>query len=227
MKKLTPKQKTEYITEVMYTIYPEAECSLEFCGDPFKLLVMSRLSAQCTDARVNIVSKELFAAFPDVYAMAQASLEEIERIVRPCGLFRTKAKSIKEMSVMLIERFGGKVPSDMQSLLALPGVGRKIANLMRGDCFGIGGIVADTHCIRLTCRFGLCKAADPLAVEKALDKLIPTEIQSGYCHRMVYFGREYCKAQNPRCDECPLKQKYPDVCVYHKSENNKKKGTTK
>lgn len=227
MKKLTSKQKTEYITEVLYTIYPEAACSLEFCGDPFRLLVMSRLSAQCTDARVNIVSKELFAAYPDVYSMAQAPLEEIERLVRPCGLFRTKAKSIKEMSVMLVEKFDGKVPSDMDSLLLLPGVGRKIANLMRGDCFGFGGIVADTHCIRLTCRFGLCTAENPLAVEKALDKLIPENLQSGYCHRMVYFGREYCKAQNPRCDECPIKQKHPEICVYRKSGKNKTKGTSK
>lgn len=217
MKKLTKKQKAMLIAEKMYEIYPEAECSLEFSGDPFRLLVMSRLSAQCTDARVNIVSKDLFAAFPDVYAMAAASYQEIEEIVKPCGLFRTKAKSIKDMSVMLIEKFGGTVPHEMDELLSLPGVGRKIANLMRGDCFGIGGIVADTHCIRLTNRFGLCESTNPVAVEKALSPLIPQEIQSGYCHRMVYFGREYCKAQNPRCDECPLRES--GICEFVKTDS--------
>ena len=205
------------VAEKMYEIYPEAECSLEFSSDPFRLLVMSRLSAQCTDARVNIVSKDLFAAFPDVYAMAAASYQEIEEIVKPCGLFRTKAKSIKDMSVMLIEKFGGTVPREMDELLSLPGVGRKIANLMRGDCFGIGGIVADTHCIRLTNRFGLCESTNPVAVEKALSPLIPQEIQSGYCHRMVYFGREYCKAQNPRCDECPLRES--GICEFVKTDS--------
>ena len=214
MKKLSPKKKIEVLTQKLWEIYPEAECSLEFENDPYRLLVMSRLSAQCTDARVNIVSKELFEKYPDVYAMAKASYEEIEEIVKPCGLFRTKAKSIKDMSVMLIERFGGEVPQSMDELLSLPGVGRKIANLMRGDCFGIGGIVADTHCIRLTCRFGLCDKDDPLAVEKALDKIVPKDIQSAYCHRMVYFGREYCKAQSPRCAECPLSD--TGVCEYNK-----------
>lgn len=217
MKKLTKKQKAMLVAEKMYEIYPEAECSLEFSSDPFRLLVMSRLSAQCTDARVNIVSKDLFAAFPDVYAMAAASYQEIEEIVKPCGLFRTKAKSIKDMSVMLIEKFGGTVPREMDELLSLPGVGRKIANLMRGDCFGIGGIVADTHCIRLTNRFGLCESTNPVAVEKALSPLIPQEIQSGYCHRMVYFGREYCKAQNPRCDECPLRES--GICEFVKTDS--------
>lgn len=217
MKKLTKKQKAMLIAEKMYEIYPEAGCSLEFSSDPFRLLVMSRLSAQCTDARVNIVSKDLFAAFPDVYAMAAASYQEIEEIVKPCGLFRTKAKSIKDMSVMLIEKFGGTVPREMDELLSLPGVGRKIANLMRGDCFGIGGIVADTHCIRLTNRFGLCESTNPVAVEKALSPLIPQEIQSGYCHRMVYFGREYCKAQNPRCDECPLRES--GICEFVKTDS--------
>ena len=216
MKKLSPKQKIEILTKKLWEIYPEAECSLEFEGDPFRLLVMSRLSAQCTDARVNIVSKELFERFPDVHAMADASYEEIESIVKPCGLFRTKAKSIKEMSQMLVEKFDGKVPSGMDELLSLPGVGRKIANLMRGDCFGIGGIVADTHCIRLTNRFGLCGKKDPVAVEKALDAIVPKELQSAYCHRMVYFGREYCKAQGARCEECPLKE--TGVCEYIKNK---------
>ncbi len=209
---LSKKKKVELICETLYKLYPEAECSLSFRGDPFKLLVMSRLSAQCTDARVNIVSKELFKAFPDVHAMAQATYEQIESIVKPCGLFRTKAKNIKDMSVMLIERFDGKVPSEMDELLLLPGVGRKIANLIRGDFFGLGGIVADTHCIRLTNRFGIADSENPAVVERELSKLVPRDIQSGYCHRMVYFGRDVCRAQNPKCSECPLKNL--GVCIF-------------
>ena len=209
---LSKKKKTQIITETLYKLYPEAECSLEFDNDPFRLLVMARLSAQCTDARVNIVSKELFKIFPDVHAMACASYEEIEEIIKPCGLFRTKAKSIKDMSVMLIEKFGGEIPSGMDELLSLPGVGRKIANLIRGDHFGLGGIVADTHCIRLSNRFGLAKSDNPVVVERELSKLVPHEIQSGYCHRMVYFGRDVCKAQSPKCSECPLKPL--KVCIF-------------
>ncbi|MBR5553087.1 MAG: endonuclease III [Clostridia bacterium] len=209
---LSKKKKTQIITETLYKLYPEAECSLEFDNDPFRLLVMARLSAQCTDARVNIVSKELFRVFPDVHAMACASYEEIEEIIKPCGLFRTKAKSIKDMSVMLIEKFGGEIPSGMDELLSLPGVGRKIANLIRGDHFGLGGIVADTHCIRLSNRFGLAESDNPAVVERELSKLVPNDVQSGYCHRMVYFGRDVCKAQNPRCSECPLKPL--KVCIF-------------
>lgn len=218
MKKISPQKRADMISELMFRIYPEAECSLEFCSDPFRLLVMARLSAQCTDARVNIVSRELFKALPDVHAFAAATYEQIEEIIKPCGLFRTKAKSIRDMSVLLIERFGGNVPSEMDELLSLPGVGRKIANLIRGDHFGLGGIVADTHCIRLSGRFGLCGSTNPATVEKTLDQLIPKEKQSGYCHRMVYFGREFCKAQNPRCDECPLKKELPDVCIFGKNK---------
>ena len=206
------QKKADIISDFMFDLYKEAECSLDFGGDPFRLLVMSRLSAQCTDARVNIVSKELFKRFPDAKSFAEASYEEIEEYVRPCGLFHTKAKNIKDMSVMLIEKFGGKVPTEMQDLLLLPGVGRKIANLMRGDCFGLPGIVADTHCIRLSGRFGLCDSKNPTVVEKTLTKLIKPEKQSGYCHRMVYFGREFCRAVSPLCDVCPLKEAHPEIC---------------
>jgi endonuclease-3 len=221
MKKLSKKQRADIISDLLFELYPEAECSLDFKGDAYRLLVMSRLSAQCTDARVNIVSEELFKKFPDVYSFAQASYEDIEEIIRPCGLFRTKAKSIRDCAVMLAERFDGKVPREMDDLLCLPGVGRKIANLMRGDCFGLGGIVADTHCIRLSGRFGLCDKDNPVTVEKTLDKLIPKEKQSGFCHRMVYFGREYCKAQNPQCDQCPIKKKDPCLCVYKNKKERK------
>lgn len=212
------QQKANIITDFMFNLYKTAECSLDFGGDPFRLLVMSRLSAQCTDARVNIVSKELFRRFPDAASFAQATYEEIEELVRPCGLFHTKAKNIKDMSIILTEKFDGKVPTEMDQLLSLPGVGRKIANLMRGDCFGLPGIVADTHCIRLSNRFGLCKSENPNIVERTLSQLITPEKQSGYCHRMVYFGREFCRAQSPHCDVCPLRQKHPEICKGYKNK---------
>ena len=198
------KKKADRISDILWEIYPDSVCSLAFSGDPFRLLVMARLSAQCTDARVNIVCKTLFERFPDAAAMAKASYEELEEIVRPCGLFRMKAKNLKDMSCRLLTEFGGVVPSDMDALLSLPGVGRKIANLVRGDYFGLGGIVADTHCIRIANRLGLAQSNDPNAVEKALDPLVPKEKQSAFCHRLVDFGRDRCKAQNPNCTDCPL-----------------------
>ena len=171
---------------------------------------MARLSAQCTDARVNIVCRELFAEFPTAGAMAEGDLARIEELVRPCGLFRTKAKSIKEMSEIIVSRFSGEIPSDMDELLALPGVGRKIANLIRGDLYGLGGIVADTHCIRICGRLGFYPESekDPVKVEKILTPLVPTEEQTDLCHRLVWFGRETCMARSPRCKECILN----DVC---------------
>lgn len=193
-----------YITEKLESLYPDVMCGLEFEGDPFRLLVMARLSAQCTDKRVNMVSKELFNAYPDAQSMAQAPLENIEALVRTCGVYRMKAKNIKDMSRILCEKYDGQVPSDMDELLALPGVGRKIANLIRGDVFGLAGIVADTHCIRLSTRWGLCDKADQTAVEKALVRLIPPEKQSDFCHRAVEFGRDCCSARSPKCDNCPL-----------------------
>lgn len=196
------------ISSVLSSIYPEAVCSLDYHGDPWKLLVQARLSAQCTDERVNIVSVPLFERYPDAESMADADLEELESIVRPCGLFRTKAASCREMSRIICTTYGGKVPDDMESLLSLPGVGRKIANLVLGDVFGKPGIVADTHCIRINGRLGFYPEdlKDPLKVEKTLDKIVPKKEQALYCHRMVLFGREYCMARNPRCSECPLSQ---------------------
>ena len=199
------KKRADYITEKLWQIYPQTKCGLDFEKDPFRLLVMARLSAQCTDKRVNEVSKELFRCYPDAKSMAQAPLEDIERLVKSCGVYRVKAKNIKDMSRILVEKYDSAVPSGMEELLELPGVGRKIANLMRGDVFGIGGIVADTHCIRLSTRWGLSSKADPVTVEKELLKLIPAEKQSDFCHRAVDFGREFCSARGPRCNECPLK----------------------
>ena len=187
-------------------LYPEAECALKHGGDPWRLLVMARLSAQCTDARVNIVSEELFRRCPDCRSMAEIPLNELEELVKPCGLYHTKAKNLKEMSIILQHEYGAGVPETMEELLRLPGVGRKIANLILGDVFGKPAVVTDTHCIRLSGRLGLCESGEknPLKVEKALCGLIEPEKQSDFCHRLVMFGREYCRAQSPRCGICPL-----------------------
>ncbi len=202
---MNTKQKARLIYEELKKLYPDAECTLYHDGDPWKLLVMARLSAQCTDARVNIVSKTLFLEIPNVYAMAEASQERVEELVRSCGLYRTKAKSLREMSKQLIENFDGKVPDDYDSLMSLSGVGSKIANLILGDVFGKGGIVADTHCIRITNRLGLVKGTNQSTVERTLDPIVPKELQSDFCHMIVDFGRDVCSAKNPKCNECPMK----------------------
>ncbi len=184
--------------------YPDALCSLEHCGDPWKLLVMARLSAQTTDAQVNIVSVGLFEAYPDVYSMAAADVSDVERLVHSCGFFRTKARNIVDFSRIIVEKHGGSVPSSFDDLLALPGVGRKIANLIRGDVFGLPAVVADTHCIRIANRLGLSRSTDQYKTELALAELIPEEKQSDFCHRIVLFGREICDAKKPKCDICPV-----------------------
>ena len=185
-----------------------SDCALEFDGDPFKLAVMARLSAQCTDARVNIVSKGLFERYPTAYEMAKADLCELKEIIKPCGLYRTKAKSLIEMSEVLVREYDGSVPSDMDALLSLSGVGRKIANLIRGDLYGLGGVVADTHCIRICGRLGFYPESvkDAVKVEKILTPLVPTEEQTDLCHRLVWFGRDVCIARAPKCDVCPLRE---------------------
>jgi len=203
---LTTKQKAKKIYEELKKLYPDAECTLYHDGDPWKLLVMARLSAQCTDARVNIVSKTLFEEIPNVYAMAESSQERVEELVKSCGLYRTKAKSLREMSQQLVENFDGAVPDDYDSLMSLSGVGSKIANLILGDVFGKGGIVADTHCIRITNRLGLVKGTNQAVVERTLSPLVPKEIQSDFCHMIVDFGRDVCSARNPKCEECPMKR---------------------
>ena len=199
--------------------YPVSECALEYGGEPWRLLVMGRLSAQCTDARVNIVCKELFAVYPTLSSLADAPVEDIERIIKPCGLYHAKAKSIKEASIIITEKFGGRVPDNMEDLLSLPGVGRKIANLVLGDVYGKGGIVADTHCMRISCRLGLCERKDPLHVERTLDPIVPKNEQSDMCHRMVWFGRDICRAQSPRCDECPMRER--KICTFKPEKEEK------
>ena len=194
--------------EILRQRYPDAECSLESGGDPWRLLVMARLSAQCTDERVNIVCRDLFREIPDARAMAEAPLAQIEELIRPCGLFRTKAKSLKESAAMLLTIYEGRVPDTMEGLLSLPGVGRKIANLLLGDIYKKGGIVADTHCIRICGRLGFYPEAlkDPLRVERILTPVIPVSEQSDFCHRIVHFGREICTARSPKCGDCPMRE---------------------
>ena len=207
MNKKEKKERMAAIVAALKEVYPVPVCALESGGDPWKLLVMGRLSAQCTDARVNIVCRTLFARFPTARDLADADLAEVEQIVRPCGLYRTKAQSIVEASRMLVEEFGGEMPQDMETLLRFPGVGRKIANLLRGDLFGLPAIVADTHCIRLGGRFGMYpeKEKNPTRVEQILSELVAPEEQSDLCHRLVQFGRDQCTARSPRCGTCPLR----------------------
>ena len=197
-------------------LYPDALCSLESGGDPWRLLVMARLSAQCTDERVNIVCRDLFKALPTASAMADAPLEQIESLIKSCGLYRSKAKSIKESSEILVRDHNGIVPDNMDDLLSLPGVGRKIANLILGDVYHKGGIVADTHCMRICGRLGFYPEGqkNPDKTEKIMTPLIPKEEQSDFCHRIVWFGRDVCTARSPKCDECPL----GDICL-HKITN--------
>ena len=204
--------KQELALEVIRRLkaeYPLADCTLDY-EHAWQLLVEVRLAAQCTDARVNIVVRDLFAKYPSLDALAQASPEEIEAIVRPCGLGRSKARDISACMRMLRDEFGGHVPDTMEQLLRLPGVGRKSANLVMGDVFGKPAIVTDTHCIRLCNRIGLVDGIkDPAKVEKALWKIIPPEEGSDFCHRLVYHGRAVCDARKPNCAACCLK----DVCA--------------
>ena len=211
----TAKQKLALsIIERLKKEYPDAECSLEY-DDAWKLLVSVRLAAQCTDARVNVVVQELFAKYKTPAELAGASVEDIERIVKPCGLGHSKAKDISACMKMLCEKYEGKVPRDFEALLSLPGVGRKSANLIMGDVFGEPAIVTDTHCIRLVNRMGLVDGIkDPKKVEMELWKLIPPQEGSDFCHRLVYHGREVCTARTkPYCDRCCLNDICPKIGV--------------
>ena len=184
-------------------LYPDAQCTLDY-GEPYQLMMATRLAAQCTDARVNVVTKTLFKKYPTLQAFADADLAELEQDVKPCGFYHTKAKSLKEMAGQLINNFGGEVPSTMEELLTLSGVGRKTANLILGDVFGKPAVVTDTHCIRISGRLGLTSNKEPAKVEKDLVKLLPPETSSDFCHRTVQFGRDICRARSPKCGECPL-----------------------
>lgn len=207
------------IVQTLKELYPEAECALKYEGDPWRLLVMGRLSAQCTDARVNLVCEKLFKAYPTAEAMAKAEPSDIEPYIFSCGLYKTKARDLVGASRMLVEEFGGVLPDQMEDLLTLPGVGRKIANLLLGDIYKKPAIVADTHCIRISGRLGLVpkNAKTPEKVEKILCGIIPPEEQSDFCHRIVWFGREYCQARGNDCSTCPMQS----LCDKVLDENRK------
>ncbi len=200
---MTLNEKTEFIISELEKLYPGATCSLIYTK-PYELLIATRLSAQCTDARVNIVTKVLFERFPTLEAMSEAEVSEIEEIVKPCGLFRTKAKSISELSKMLISEYDGVLPDSIEELTKLPGIGRKTANLIMGDIYHQPAIVADTHCIRITNKLGLSRSKDPHKVEKELREILPPDKSNDFCHRMVMFGRDVCIARRPKCKDCPL-----------------------
>ncbi len=188
-------------------IYPDAVCSLTY-KEPYQLMIAARLSAQCTDARVNIVTKELFERYPTLSSFADGNEAEIAEIIRPCGLANTKSKSIVLMCARLRDVYGGILPDTIEELLTLPGIGRKTANLLLGDVYHKpAAVVTDTHCIRIAGRLGLTESKVPAVVEEELRSLLPPEKSSDFCHRLVIFGREYCTARSPRCDVCPLKVK--------------------
>lgn len=210
---MTRKEIAALACKELEIIYPDIDCTLNY-EKPYELMFAARLAAQCTDARVNIVTKTLFKKYPTLEAFANADLQELEQDVKPCGFYHTKALSLKTMASQLIENFGGEVPSTMEELLTLSGIGRKTANLMLGDVFKKPAIVTDTHCIRITGRLGLTDNKEPAKVEKDLLKLIPPEISSHFCHQTVQFGRDICRARSPKCIECPLNY----FCRYHKNQ---------
>ena len=198
------KEKVSAIIDILKGIYPQAPCALHYSKD-YELMIAVRLSAQCTDARVNLVTPALFAAYPTLEAMAAADIRDVENYIHSCGFYRQKAKDIVLACQMLISQYGGKVPDTMDALLKLPGVGRKTANLLLGDLYGVpGSVVCDTHCIRICGRLGLSKGKEPEKVETQLRKILPPEESSDFCHRIVLFGRDTCIARKPKCSECPL-----------------------
>lgn len=206
---MTKKQLALEVIERLKNEYPDAVCSLDY-DEPWKLLVEVRLAAQCTDARVNEVVKGLYEKYPTVQDLANARVDDIEAIVRPCGLGKSKARDISACMKIIHEKYNGEVPDDFDILLSLPGVGRKSANLIIGDVFGKPAIVTDTHCIRLSNRIGLVNnIKEPKKVEMELKKIIPPEEGSDLCHRLVYHGRDVCTARTkPYCDKCCLS----DIC---------------
>lgn len=207
---MTKEQLTLEVIKRLKEAYPNSDCTLDY-DQAWTLLVSVRLAAQCTDARVNVVVKDLFQKFPDVDSLAEADVSEIEAIIRPCGLSNSKARDISRCMRILRDEYQGQVPDDFDKLLALPGVGRKSANLIMGDVFGKPAIVTDTHCIRLSNRIGLVDGIkDPKKVEMALWKLVPPEEGNALCHRFVDHGRDVCTARTkPFCDKCVLN----DICA--------------
>lgn len=216
MKPTSVKQKAINIVAKLKEVYPEALCSLEWHGEDWKLLIMGALSAQCTDERVNIVCEDLFAKYHSPKEIAEANLTEIEEIIKSCGLYHNKAKNMMLACQRLVEVYDSKVPDNMDDLLTLAGVGRKVGNLLLGDIHHKGGVVTDTHCIRICGRLGFYPESEknPVKVEKILTPLIPVEEQSNFCHRLVLFGRETCSAKNPSCANCPINP----YCKHYKGD---------
>ena len=199
------------ILRILEEKYPQSLCALHYRKD-YELMIAVRLSAQCTDARVNQVTPALFAAYPTLEAMAAAPIADVENYVRSCGFYKHKARDIVLACQMLLRDYGGKVPGTMEALLKLPGVGRKTANLLLGDIYGVpGSVVCDTHCIRICGRLGLSQGKEPEKVEKQLRAILPPEESSDFCHRIVLFGREICTARNPKCGQCPLALFCPEI----------------
>lgn len=201
---MTKKQIALMAVEALKKEYPEAVCSLTY-EDPLQLLIATRLAAQCTDARVNIVTPALFERFPTVDDFANATYEEVAEYIKSCGLYKTKSRDIVEMAKALNENFGGKVPDNIDDLISLPGIGRKTANLVVGDIYGQPAVVVDTHCIRITKRLGLHTLKDQKKIEFELRKLLPPEESNDFCHRLVLHGRAVCDARKPKCEECCMK----------------------
>ena len=201
------KERAEKAVERLEKLYPDAICSLTYT-DAFQLLIATRLSAQCTDKRVNMVTPALFAEFPDAYSMGNAELSRVEELIKTCGLYKTKAKDLVAIGKAITECFGGRVPDTIDELTTLPGVGRKTANLVCGDIYGKPAVVTDTHFIRLCNRLGLVDTTNPALVEKQMRKLLPPEKSNDFCHRTVLFGRDVCTARKAHCDACVLY----DIC---------------
>ncbi len=208
---MTKKQRAIAAVEELKAVYPDAVCSLT-ADNPLQLLIATRLSAQCTDARVNLVTPALFARFPTLEDFAAADAEEVGEYIRSCGLYKTKARDIVAMAAMLRDEYHGVIPDTVEELTKLPGVGRKTANLVCGDVYGKPAVVADTHCIRITGRLGLTDGSkDPYKVEMQLRKILPPEESNDFCHRLVLFGRDTCSARAPKCGECPLRSFCPSA----------------
>ncbi len=208
---MNKKEKALAAVAALKALYPDALCSLDF-ESPFQLLAATRLSAQCTDARVNLVTPTLFGRYPTAEAMAEADPADVEQIIRSCGFFRQKARDLVETSKRIVSEFGGAVPDTIEALTTLPGVGRKTANLIVGDVYGKPAVVADTHLIRISNRLGLVETKDPYKVEMQLKELLPPEESNNYCHRNVLHGRAVCDARKPKCGECALNA----FCTYCK-----------
>lgn len=212
------EEKIQAIIAILKSRYPESLCALHYEKD-YELMIAVRLSAQCTDARVNLVTPALFAAYPTLEAMAAAPIDHVEELVHSCGFYKHKARDIVLACQMLLSDYGGKVPGTMEELLRLPGVGRKTANLLLGDIYRVpGSVVCDTHCIRICGRLGLSQGKEPEKVEMQLRKILPPEESSDFCHRIVLFGRDICTARSPKCGECPLSPWCLEVSGEYKSQ---------